>query len=210
MQVVEFGRFEMDTWYYSPYPEPYASQHKLFICEYSLKYFRKKRTLLRHLAKLETRHPPGDEIYRSPPPPPNNPTYIGGAVTYPAIAVFEVDGRKNKVYCQNLCLLSKLFLDHKTLYYDVDPFLFYVLCEIDRDGKHLLQSTSWVCGCIPCGTLLHIIRHTGMPASHVVHVALIRNQSWHVYCVVLHCNVSSWLHTSGAGLCWYLTCRHAA
>jgi hypothetical protein len=38
------------------------------------------------------------------------------------------------VYCQSLCLLSKLFLDHKTLYYDVDPFLFYVLCEVDEDG----------------------------------------------------------------------------
>jgi hypothetical protein len=29
-----------------------------------------------------------------------------------------------------LCLLSKLFLDHKTLYYDVDPFLFYVMTEV--------------------------------------------------------------------------------
>ena len=51
------------------------------------------------------------------------------AVTDPTIAVFEVDGSKHKIYCQSLCLLSKLFLDHKTLYYDVDPFLFYVLCE---------------------------------------------------------------------------------
>lgn len=40
-----------------------------------------------------------------------------------------------QVYCQNLCLLSKLFLDHKTLYYDVDPFLFYVLCEMDDTGE---------------------------------------------------------------------------
>ena len=39
-----------------------------------------------------------------------------------------------KMYAQNLCLLAKLFLDHKTLYYDVDPFLFYVLCEKDAQG----------------------------------------------------------------------------
>jgi len=90
LQVVEFGKYEMDTWYYSPFPEPYASCHKLYICEYSLKYFRKKATLLRHLAKLKERHPPGDEIYRSPPPPPNSPNYIGGAVANPPIAVFEV------------------------------------------------------------------------------------------------------------------------
>lgn len=44
----------------------------------------------------------------------------------------------NKLYCQNLCLLAKLFLDHKTLYYDVEPFLFYVLTVVDRRGCHLV------------------------------------------------------------------------
>ena len=33
---------------------------------------------------------------------------------------------------QNLCYLAKLFLDHKTLYYDVDPFLFYIMCEVSQ------------------------------------------------------------------------------
>lgn len=64
VQVVEFGRYEMDTWYYSPYPEPYASATKLYLCEYTLKYFRKKKTLLRHLAKLDIRHPPGGWLHR--------------------------------------------------------------------------------------------------------------------------------------------------
>ena len=43
--------------------------------------------------------------------------------------MFEVDGSAAKQYAQSLCYLAKCFLDHKTLYYDVDPFLFYVLCE---------------------------------------------------------------------------------
>ena len=43
-----------------------------------------------------------------------------------------------QIYCQNLCLLAKLFLDHKTLYYDVEPFLFYVLTEVDRNGAHMV------------------------------------------------------------------------
>jgi hypothetical protein len=30
--------------------------------------------------------------------------------------------------------MAKLFLDHKTLYYDVVDFLFYVLCEVGEDG----------------------------------------------------------------------------
>ena len=52
--------------------------------------------------------------------------------------MFEVDGNINRIYCQNLCLLAKLFLDHKTLYYDVEPFLFYVLTKNDADGCHFL------------------------------------------------------------------------
>jgi len=52
--------------------------------------------------------------------------------------VFEVDGAVSKIYCQNLCLLAKLFLDHKTLYYDVEPFLFYVLTRNDNTGSHLI------------------------------------------------------------------------
>ncbi|VDP76329.1 unnamed protein product [Schistosoma mattheei] len=54
--------------------------------------------------------PPGNEIYRCK-----------------NISVFEVDGYTSRLYCQQLCLLAKLFLDHKTLYYDVEPFLFYVV-----------------------------------------------------------------------------------
>jgi histone acetyltransferase MYST2 len=52
--------------------------------------------------------------------------------------VFEVDGEKHKLYCQNLCLLAKLFLDHKTLYFDVEPFLFYMFTKCDRTGCHLI------------------------------------------------------------------------
>ena len=31
-----------------------------------------------------------------------------------------------------------MFLDHKTLYYDVEPFLFYILTETDRHGCHFV------------------------------------------------------------------------
>lgn len=85
-QVVELGRYDIDTWYYSPYPEPFASEKKLYICEYTLKYFKKKKTLVRHLAKTPLRHPPGDEIYRSP----ESGSYPGDCATSPPIAVFEV------------------------------------------------------------------------------------------------------------------------
>lgn len=31
-----------------------------------------------------------------------------------------------------------MFLDHKTLYYDVEPFLFYILTETDANGCHFV------------------------------------------------------------------------
>lgn len=43
-----------------------------------------------------------------------------------------------QAYAQNLCLLAKMFLDHKTLYYDTDPFLFYVMTEYDSIGFHIV------------------------------------------------------------------------
>ena len=49
------------------------------------------------------------------------------------------------IYCQNLCLLAKLFLDHKTLYYDVEPFLFYIMTECDSRGCHMVGYFSKVC-----------------------------------------------------------------
>uniref|UniRef100_A0A6T8N345 histone acetyltransferase n=1 Tax=Hemiselmis andersenii TaxID=464988 RepID=A0A6T8N345_HEMAN len=121
IQAVEFGKYQMDTWYFSPFPVEYSNISKLYMCEFCLKYIRKPKTLERHKAKCDRRHPAGDEIYR-----------------HDNVSMFEVDGKKEKVYCQNLCLLSKLFLDHKTLYYDVEPFLFYIMTEVDERGCHVV------------------------------------------------------------------------
>lgn len=52
------------------------------------------------------------------------------------LGVWQVDGKRHKQYCQHLCLLAKFFLDHKTLYYDVEPFLFYVMTLADAEGCH--------------------------------------------------------------------------
>ena len=54
-------------------------------------------------------------------------------ITIPQLVFFL-----KKIYCQNLCLLSKMFLDHKSLFYDVEPFLFYVMTEVDDLGAHFV------------------------------------------------------------------------
>ncbi|WRT68757.1 uncharacterized protein IL334_005737 [Kwoniella shivajii] len=120
---IRFGQFDIDTWYSAPYPEEYVHvpDGRLWLCEFCLKYMKSGFVAGRHRLKCKVRHPPGDEIYRDG-----------------AVSVFEVDGRKNKIYCQNLCLLAKMFLDHKTLYYDVEPFLFYVMTEVDDLGARFV------------------------------------------------------------------------
>ncbi|XP_062596711.1 histone acetyltransferase KAT6B-like isoform X4 [Saccostrea cucullata] len=118
---IEFGKYEIQTWYSSPYPQEYAKLPKLYICEYCLKYMKSRNILQRHMEKCDLLRPPANEIYRKG-----------------ELSVFEVDGNASKIYCQNLCLLAKLFLDHKTLYYDVEPFLFYVLTVNDEYGSHLI------------------------------------------------------------------------
>jgi len=45
INTIELGRYEIDTWYFSPYPEEFAKCDKLFICEFCLKYMKKKRKL---------------------------------------------------------------------------------------------------------------------------------------------------------------------
>ncbi|KAE8451551.1 hypothetical protein EG329_003624 [Mollisiaceae sp. DMI_Dod_QoI] len=121
IEYIEFGQYQIDIWYAAPYPEEYSRNKALFICEFCLKYMESDIVAWRHKTKCPWKHPPGDEIYRDG-----------------KIMIFEVDGRKNPLYCQNLCLLAKLFLGSKTLYYDVEPFLFYVMTEYDELGCHFV------------------------------------------------------------------------
>jgi hypothetical protein len=121
IEKIFMGGWEVECWYFSPYPDEYAEADTLHVCEFCLKYMRKKKTFRKHTADCPMKQPPGKEIYRE----------LG-------LSVYEVDGKEHRVYCQNLCLLAKLFLDHKTLYYDVDPFYFYIICEVDDSGSHIV------------------------------------------------------------------------
>ncbi|KAI8090041.1 acyl-CoA N-acyltransferase [Halteromyces radiatus] len=121
LDKIQMGQFEVEPWYFAPYPQEYAYCDTLYICEFCLLYWASHRQLERHRRRCQLQHPPGNEIYR-----------------HNDISFFEIDGRKQRTWCRNLCLLSKLFLDHKTLYYDVDPFLFYCMTLRDDRGCHLI------------------------------------------------------------------------
>lgn len=121
LSKIIMGKHEIEPWYFSPYPIELTDEDVVYIDDFSLQYFGSKKQYARYRQKCTLRHPPGNEIYRD--------DYV---------SFFEIDGRKQRTWCRNLCLLSKLFLDHKTLYYDVDPFLFYCMTQRDELGHHLV------------------------------------------------------------------------
>lgn len=63
-KFVEMGKFEMEVWYQSPYPEQFQKFPKLYLCEFCLKYMSSRTTLNRHTAKCVWKHPPGQQVYR--------------------------------------------------------------------------------------------------------------------------------------------------
>ncbi|KAG5649878.1 hypothetical protein H0H81_001670 [Sphagnurus paluster] len=146
---VFFGEWQVKTWYFSPYPlteteldEPppapsalagskipgvskatprshgrtsdllagglgrnYAGGEKasLWVCQQCFKYMADGNSYDLHLRYCNVDYPPGKNVYQR------------GAHT-----IWEVDGAKEKLYCQNLSLFGKLFIDVKTLFFDCE------------------------------------------------------------------------------------------
>ncbi|KAH0574536.1 Histone acetyltransferase [Spironucleus salmonicida] len=113
INYVIFGQYKIKCWYFSPYPPPYNELNEIFVCPRCLKY-KKIEESANHI-KYCIKAPVGVRIYQDK-----------------LISLYEVDGRFEKLFCQFLCLFSKMFLDSKMLYYNVDHFLFYVMTVNDE------------------------------------------------------------------------------
>ncbi|OJT12859.1 Histone acetyltransferase KAT8 [Trametes pubescens] len=167
---VIFGRWQIKTWYFSPYPlseaeaddggtpsvhtphsaakipgvsrasirahgrtsdllagglgrsHGHTGQHAtLWVCDRCFKYMAEGLSWELHVKKCGRRSPPGRKVYQRG-----------------AHIIWEVDGAKEKLYCQNLSLFGKLFIDIKTLFFDCDNFLFYILTDADSQRDHVL------------------------------------------------------------------------
>ncbi|CAJ0565237.1 unnamed protein product, partial [Mesorhabditis spiculigera] len=118
---VQFGEWELETWYYSPYPERMQLDKQLYVCDMCFYYTNERKNMKAHLHGCNLSQPPGRRIYLQR-----------------GVAIYEVNGGSTnvdvKTYSQCLCLFSKLFMDNKTIYFDVEEYFFYVLCEMDKNG----------------------------------------------------------------------------
>lgn len=154
IDTVVLGNVQFDAWYYSPYPdgiilssEPLSSNHGdgqtdgaaavtgpsssatslasstcpvLHVCPYCFRYTPHLSAYVVHL-----RH--HQEVQRQdgkvrPVPATATPVY-----SYGGYSVWEIDGETEKLYCQNLSLFGKLFLEQKSVFFDTGGFLYYVL-----------------------------------------------------------------------------------
>ncbi|KAH7555888.1 hypothetical protein BM1_06414 [Bipolaris maydis] len=111
---VVLGSLLIKPWYPSFYPEELVGRRveRLYVCQWCFKYSKELVGFLGHLKACPLRNtpPPGINVY-----------------TKDNYSLYEIDGEKNKLYAQNLSLFAKLFLDTKSVFYDVTTFLYYLL-----------------------------------------------------------------------------------
>lgn len=166
---VVLGDLLFQTWYYSPYPDsivvssesaPYAAvtnsqgtsaingYHtstiplipRLFVCPHCFIYTPHANHYLAHLRRTcpILRPPPNDdpETLSQPGAPPSGTKVY----EYDGYAVWEVDGEVEKLYCQNLSLFGKLFLEQKSVFFDTGAFMYYILTCTPIEATELKDS----------------------------------------------------------------------
>jgi hypothetical protein len=153
-QVV-LGNLLFDAWYYSPYPDSIVLPQSgfgtgssagtaadlrnghghglhlmkgeepvcpvLYVCPCCFRYTPVQHQLTQHLAHHRHVRSSGEEL--------NQPVPESAFKVYEweGYAVWEIEGEKEKLYCQNLSLFGKLFLEQKSVFFDTGSFKYYVL-----------------------------------------------------------------------------------
>ncbi|KAL8851079.1 MAG: hypothetical protein Q9221_003975 [Calogaya cf. arnoldii] len=69
----------------------------------------------------------------------------GAKVRQEDYAIYEVDGEEHQLFSQNLSLFAKLFLDNKSVFFDVASFNFYLLAH-KATTAHLTGSQPHIIG----------------------------------------------------------------
>ncbi|CAG8174211.1 unnamed protein product [Penicillium salamii] len=142
LQNVVLGNLLFQPWNQSIYPEDLVAKDadRLYVCRWCFRYSCDGDVSDKHKRACEHRTtPPGTKVYDH-----------GG------YAVWEVDGQDYKLFGQNLSLFAKLFLDHKTVFFDVATFLYYILTFTDPDdGYYVLgffskEKLSWDANNLAC------------------------------------------------------------
>ncbi|KFY67284.1 hypothetical protein V496_01654 [Pseudogymnoascus sp. VKM F-4515 (FW-2607)] len=91
---------------------------RLYVCKHCFKYSKELMGWVGHGKACERRRG------GAAPMVPGRKIYSHGNSGW---SVWEVDGEVDSLYCQNLCLFAKLFLDNKSVFFDVTGFIYLLL-----------------------------------------------------------------------------------
>ncbi|KAK4124321.1 acyl-CoA N-acyltransferase [Parathielavia appendiculata] len=121
---------------------------RLYVCPCCFKYSKELVTWWEHVRWCERRGVvPGRKIYTHPKgkrtvlvpsgPPPKHGRgkrgHVGQKMVQEVVqdegewSIWEVDGQEDVLFCQNLSLFAKLFLDNKSVFFDVTGFNYFLL-----------------------------------------------------------------------------------
>lgn len=144
-QVV-LGKMLFDAWYYSPYPDgiilgPNAKHYsemrngglangivpaksgivcpRLYVCPVCFCYSPDEADYAQHMMHHQEAQREHEVL-----PVPDTAFKV---YEWDGYVVWEVDGEGEKLYCQNLSLFAKLFLEQKSVFFDTGGFKYYVL-----------------------------------------------------------------------------------
>ncbi|GHJ86421.1 hypothetical protein NliqN6_2823 [Naganishia liquefaciens] len=84
----------------------------LWVCDKCFKFMPVESAYVSHIKECSVNFPPGRKVYEK-----SN------------WGIWEIDGKVDKRYCQLLSLFGKLFIDHKSICFDVEGFYYYVLTD---------------------------------------------------------------------------------
>ncbi|KAF2835598.1 hypothetical protein M501DRAFT_961629 [Patellaria atrata CBS 101060] len=129
VQEVVLGDLLIKPWYPSFYPEELvgAGTERLWVCKWCFRYSVDAGSFVGHVAACRRRVGSGETGRECAP----------GSLIYErgGYGIWEVDGEEEKLYTQNISLFAKLFLDTKSVFYDVTTFLYYLLVYSDPDTR---------------------------------------------------------------------------
>nr|POF07689.1 histone acetyltransferase tip60 like [Quercus suber] len=128
---VVLGNLHIKPWYPSFYPEDMVGGKKvdwLYVCAWCFRYTGEIMRFCAHTVRLPPCESHASRFQKVCPlrtdPPPGDVIYQG-----PEYVIHELDGASHTLYAQNLSLLAKLFLDTKSVFFDVGTFLYYTLVQ---------------------------------------------------------------------------------
>ncbi|GAU93987.1 hypothetical protein RvY_05836 [Ramazzottius varieornatus] len=119
IEKIQIGKYLIEVNEMSATGRDEPLHKQVFFCDVCLEMLYDKTQFLRHVTGCSKICPPGSNIY-----------------TKNDIAIYEIDGKIHREFCQNLSILSRFFLSTKAVTYDVIYMMYYVLSQRGEDGLY--------------------------------------------------------------------------